>query len=328
MTLGRNMWMILAFLAVMVALVHVRAAAREQEAAALFPPVGRIVEIEGTPVHVWTQGSGPDLILLHGASGSLREYTFDFAERLTDRYRVILMDRPGLGWTGRLPGFEGAWNTSAESPYEQAALLQKAAEAIGVDKPIVMGHSYGGAVAMAWALSRPDDVSAVVMVSAVSNPWPGRLGWLYHVNGSAVGGALFVPLITAFVSDRTVRRTIREIFEPQHAPQAYLEHIGPDLTLRRFSMRANAQQVLSLRPHVVTMSGRYPRLKMPVEIVHGTADTIVPMDIHSIPLSQQVPGAVLTKLEGIGHMPHHVAPDAVTGAIDRAATRAGLRKSD
>ena len=90
-------------------------------------------------------------------------------------------------------------------------------------------------------------------------------------------------------------------------------------------MRANAQQVNRLRPHVVEMSARYPTLPMPVEIVHGTADTIVPLQIHSEPLSKQIPGAVLTRLEGIGHMPHHADPQAVSDAIDRAAARAGLR---
>ncbi len=81
----------------------------------------------------------------------------------------------------------------------------------------------------------------------------------------------------------------------------------------------------SLRPHIVEMSQRYGELTMPLEIVHGDADTIVPLRIHSEPLSRQVPGANLTVLEGIGHMPQHAAPQAVEDAIDRAATRAGLR---
>ena len=64
---------------------------------------------------------------------------------------------------------------------------------------------------------------------------------------------------------------------------------------------------------------------MPIEIVHGTADEVVPIGVHSEPLARQIPGAVLTRLEGIGHMPHHAAPDAVEAAIHRAAARARLR---
>jgi len=90
-------------------------------------------------------------------------------------------------------------------------------------------------------------------------------------------------------------------------------------------MRANAQQVNNLYPHIVKMSKQYSGLSMPLEIVHGDADTIVPLSVHSEPLSRQVPGANLTVLEGIGHMPQHVAAGEVEDAIDRAAARAGLR---
>ena len=101
--------------------------------------------------------------------------------------------------------------------------------------------------------------------------------------------------------------------------------VGTGLTLRRASLRANARQVNTLRPHVVEMSKRYPTLDLPVELVHGDTDDTVPLDIHSQPLSALLPDANLTVLPGIGHMPHHVAPEAVTAAIDRAARRAGVR---
>ena len=90
-------------------------------------------------------------------------------------------------------------------------------------------------------------------------------------------------------------------------------------------MRANARQVLSLRPHVVEMSERYHELDLPVEIVHGSADTIVPLNVHSITLPDQIEGANLTILDGVGHMPHHTNADDVIAAVDRAASRAGLR---
>ncbi|MGZ2257822.1 alpha/beta fold hydrolase [Roseobacter sp. A03A-229] len=320
--------MLIATLICLVAIVAVqwRAAAREARTAEAFPPSGQLIADETREVHAKVMGEGPDLVLIHGASGSLREFTFALADRLKDRYRVILLDRPGLGWTDRASSrVEGLLNRAAESPAEQAAMLQAAADALDVQNPIVLGHSFGGAVAMAWALSRPEETAAVVMVAGVSQPWPGELDWQYRIMDTALGDLLIPPLVSAFTPDSLIRSNVDSIFAPQTMPDGYLDHIGPRLALRRQTFRANAQQINSLRPHVVEMSKRYEGLAMPIEILHGTADEIVPMQIHSEPLSRQVPGAVLTRLEGVGHMPQHVAPDEVEAAIDRAAARAGLR---
>jgi pimeloyl-ACP methyl ester carboxylesterase len=81
----------------------------------------------------------------------------------------------------------------------------------------------------------------------------------------------------------------------------------------------------ALKSELALMVPRYGSLTLPVEIVHGDADTVVPLAIHSALLVDQIPGAVLTVLPGVGHMPHHSAPQAVLDAIDRAAVRAGLR---
>ena len=234
------------------------------------------------------------------------------------------MDRPGLGWSGRPKGYGGAWNRAGESPQLQARILKRAIDQVGVTTPIIVGHSFGGAVAMAWALEH-SDTAGVVMLGAVSHPWPGDLNWQYPVNASPLGGALFVPLLTAFAPNGYVNSVVASIFEPQAAPEGYVEHVGTGLSLRRKSMRANARQVNGLRPHVVEMSALYPNLTLPIEIVHGDADTIVPLTVHSVPLSERVPSANLTVLDGIGHMPHHTNPDEVIAAIDRAAQRAGLR---
>lgn len=297
---------------------------REASAVAEYPPEGRFVEVAGRRVHYVQEGQGPDLVLIHGASGSTRDFTFRFIDLLKDRYRVTAFDRPGLGYTDNVsPAYEGPYNTRAASPAEQAAMLHRAARMIGIERPVVMGHSYGGAVAMAWGLAH--DPAALVIVSGATQPWPGDLGLLYDVAGSALGGAAFVPLLTAFAPERTVERTIASIFEPQSPPPGYEAHIGAALTLRRASFRTNARQVTTLRPHVVEMSRHYDELRLPVEIVHGTADTIVPLTVHSRPLARQIPQARLTELPGIGHMPHHVAPEEVVAAIDRAAARARLR---
>lgn len=286
-----------------------------------------MINVGGRMVHAVVRGDGPDVILIHGAGGNTREFTFDFMDRLTDRYRVIAFDRPGLGYTDRTdPAYEGAFRTDAEGPEEQAALLQAAATAIGVKNAIVLGHSYGGSVALAWALNHPDSVAGVVNLAGPSHPWPGDLGAYYKVNGSALGGAVVPPLIAAFASDQRIEDAITGIFAPQPVPAGYADHIGGPLTIRPDSFRANARQVNTLRPHIVNMAPRYAaELTMPVEIIHGDRDETVPLAIHSIPLKEAVPQANLTVLEGVGHMPHHADPQAVIDAIDRIAAQSGLR---
>ncbi len=311
-------------LLVSVSAIQLTAGMREKSSESQYPPEGKRINIEGTRVHVEVHGTGPDLVLIHGASGNTRDFTFSMVDKLKEHYRVIVMDRPGLGWTDQPQGYGALWETSGESPQVQARLLRAAADQVGVDNPVVLGHSFGGAVAMAWA-QQFDDTAGLVMVSAVSHKWPGELNWLHRWNASLPGGALFVPLLSAFVPKWYVEQTVAEIFHPAEPPAGYMDHVGVGLTLRRDTQRANSRQVISLRPHIIEMSETYPDLAMPIEIVHGDADTIVPLDIHSIPLSERAPTANLVVLEGVGHMPQHEAEPEVIAAIDRAAQRAGLR---
>lgn len=302
-----------------------RADRREAAAEAAYPPQGRFVDVgDGRRVHAVVRGRGPDVVLIHGASGSTRDFTVSFAERLTDRYRVIALDRPGLGYSDRAgPDYGGPFDTDAESPAVQAAMLHRAAQALGAARPVVVGHSYGGSVAMAWALNH--DPAALVVVSGATQPWPGGLGPLYGISASSLGGATVAPLVSAFVAEDRAAGVLPTIFAPQPVPDGYAEGVGVGLSTRRASFRANARQVNSLKPHLAAMAPRYVHIDVPVEIVHGAADAIVPADVHSLPLARQIDGARLTLLDDIGHMPHHVAPQAVEDAIDRAARRAGLR---
>ncbi len=289
-----------------------------------WPPVGQFLQVNGQRVHALVQGSGPDVVLLHGASGNLRDFTFDLMGRLATRYRVIALDRPGLGYTDRAaPEFNRAWTARAESPADQAAMLSAAAAQLGADRPIVVGHSFGGAVAMAWALNHPS--AGVVSLAGAVMPWPGRLGLQYPVIGSRLGGAVVPPLAALALTPERVSGLTGAIFAPQDAPEGYLDHVGPGLALRPATIRANAKQIDGLRPHLVEMSEAYPDLTLPVEFIHGTADTIVPIAVHSRPAAGILPNARLTELLDVGHMPHHTHPQAVLDAVDRIATSAGLR---
>lgn len=293
-----------------------RVSARERAALIDTPPTGQFVMVAGQRVHLVTQGSGPDLVLIHGASGNLRDFTMGLSDRLAKSYRVIAIDRPGLGHSDPMEGGD-------TSPAGQARILRGAVAQLGVTNPIVLGQSYGGAVALAWALQ--EKPAALVLVSAVSMPWPGALDPWYRVTASAFGRATLVPLASAFVPASYAQRAVRAVFAPDIVPVDYLDRLGLALTLRRSALAVNVSQINDLRPYVVDMVPHYPTLDMPVELIHGDADTVVPLSVHAERLAPLLPDAGLTVLPGAGHMPHHTHPDAVLAAIDRAASRARLR---
>lgn len=287
---------------------------QEKLAEKTYPPQGQFINVDGTRIHAVVMGSGPDLVLIHGSSGSTRDMTFSLAPQLAENFRVIVFDRPGLGWSERI-GENGASLT------QQAEILKKAARELGADKPIVMGQSYGGGVALAWAVNFPQSLSALVTVSSVGNVWTTPLDTLYKVTSSPIGSLFLVPLLTAFVPDEKVRSSLRGVFAPQAIPDGYMEYIGVGLTLRRATMRENALQRTNLLDDIKGLYQHYGEITVPTEIVHGTADDTVNLELHAEYLAREIPGAVLTRLEGIGHMPHQVATRDVIAAI----TRAGLR---
>ena len=310
MTLTRLALSLLLPLVVMTGATVWRAASREAAARADFPPSGAFVTVNDRRIHYEMQGEGPDLVMIHGASGSLRDLTFALRDKLTKRYRVTVVDRPGLGHSDPLED---------NSLRAQAQAISAAVAQLGVTDPIVLGQSYGGSVALAWALQ--GGPRALVLIGAPSLPWPGKLDPWYRLTSTTVGRAVAIPLASAFVPDAYVRSAIESVFAPDPVPPGYDAWLGIALTLRRSSLKANTAQINALRAEIVTLKLRYPALTLPVELIHGTADTIVPLRIHSLPLSQILPNAKLTVIDGAGHMPHHAHADAVIAVIDSAALR-------
>ena len=297
-------------------LTHARASRRERAVEAAFPAVGRIIMVNGLKVHALTMGAGPDVILIHGASGNLRDL-LSLMQALAPHFRVTAFDRPGMGWSDPL--------ADGISLAAQARHIAAAAGQLGLRDPLLVGQSYGGSVALAWALGAPLVPRALVLVSSPSLPWPGKLDPWYRLTNTRLGRALAIPLVAALTPDGYVTATTTAIFAPNPVPDHYADLIGAGLALRRSTLRGNTSQVNALRAELVAQSPRYPGLTLPVELIHGDADTIVPLTVHSLPLSGVIPGARLTILPGLGHMPHHADQGAVLQAIARADQRSRLR---
>lgn len=289
-----------------------RANTKEAAIEARFPPKGHFVTIDGVRVHYLEAGSGPDtIILIHGASGNALDVANPLMEPLAKTHRVIAFDRPGLGWSDPIP--------DGDSLKAQADHLSKAAAALSVQNPVLVGQSYGGSVALAWALYAPMKPRALVLISAPSLPWPGKLDIWYRITRTPLGRAIMLPLVTAYLPRSYLDDTIRGIFAPNPVPANYTTSIAAPLTLRRATLAANVGQVNRLYAEVTAMQPLYPGLTLPITLLHGTSDTVVPAHIHSIPLAKLLPNATLTLFDDTGHMPHYSHIPEVLAAIARTA---------
>lgn len=280
------------------------------EAEATHPPLGDIVTIDGFQVHYTRQGHGPVVILIHGAGGNLRDFTFELADKMAKTNEVIAFDRPGHGYTDIL-------HHKGESPAEQAQLLHKAAQQIGVSNAIIVGYSFGGAVALAWALEQPDFVSGLMLISAVTHPWPGGVGLLFGSAAHMLTAPFVVPAISSFAQDSLVEQTLTSVFRPRKPPKGYLAYIGAGLSLRAHSVRANARQVARLKPYLAAMAEQYHKIGQPVEILHGAEDRSVFASLHSEALHRVIKNSTYTPLPRVGHSPHHHAHDEILAALHR-----------
>jgi pimeloyl-ACP methyl ester carboxylesterase len=279
-------------------------------AEARHPPPGSFVVLPTGRLHVVDSGApfdgAPVIVLVHGASSHHADLLSVLGPRLTPNARVIAIDRPGHGWSERLGGRE------MSSPALQGAAIAAALDALGVGKAVLVAHSLAGAAALSMALARPDLVGGLVLLGAVSHPWPDRsITWYYHPASMPFLGPLFTRVLAIPAGTVVLERSIDGVFAPQSAPPGYAESAQIRLVLRARTFVANAEDVSVLCDFVEAQAPRYHELSMPVIAIAGEDDTVVWTDIHSRALVKQVQNGRLAALPGVGHMPHHVVPDLI-----------------
>ena len=290
---------------------------------ARFPPVGERVTAgpRGLAVHVVERPPKASergaVLLVHGASGNFADLDVALGERLAALgFRVFAIDRPGHGWSDRLAGADAA------SPADQAATLRAALARRGVEQAIVVVHSLAGMLGLAMALDAPKFTRGLVLLAPVSHPWPGGVAWYYRLAASRLFGPAFRRLFVLPAGLLSMRGGVREVFAPSPPPQDYVVATRLPLVFRPRHFCANAEDVVAAEAHVATLSPRYSTIRVPTAIVTGDHDGVVYANIHSAGCARDIPGATLTVLPGVGHSPHHSAPDSVVAAILEVEARA------
>ena len=162
---------------------------------------------------------------------------------------------------------------------------------MGAEKPVVLGQSLGGAVALAWATEARANISALVIVLGVSHPWSTGLEMFYKLTSYTPLSWLIIPMLSAFATENAINQSLVEVFEPQEIPNGYRENVGVELVLKRKTIRSNARQRRFLKPQIIPMVQNYGSLNLPVEIIHGTEDILVPATLHSVKLANDVANA-------------------------------------
>ena len=284
------------------------------------PPRGQFIEVGGLRQHVVDLGSRvhgraePAVVLLHGAACNLEDMHLALGERLAKRHRVVLVDRPGLGWSERK-------HREGSSPAYQAGVLREVLDRLGVKRAILVGHSWGGALALRFALDYPERLAGLVLIAPPTHPLLPRSTRFYAFYGAPIFGRLWARTMALPFGLLLIGLGFRTVFMPEAPPPAYQKRAAVKLLLRPSTFLANAADVADLKGFLDQQAALYGTLQAPVIILSGDCDAIVAPKQHCMELAAAVPHAKISVLPGFGHMLHHTAPDRVIAAIEEIAKK-------
>ncbi|AYD02129.1 alpha/beta hydrolase [Neorhizobium sp. NCHU2750] len=251
----------------------------------------------------------PPIVFIHGASGNLRDQEAAFRSALEGRAELLFVDRPGHGYSER-GGPENGF------PDGQAAAIARLMEKKGIDRAIIVGHSFGGAIAASFAVFHPEKTAGLLFLAPATHPWPGGVDWYYRVAATPVLGWWFTRLISLPAGLMRMDAATKAVFSPNRRRDCYLDEGAPALVLRPENFRNNAIDVANLHGYVTRIAPRYREIKAPTVIITGDSDPIVLREIHSEGLARDIAGSQLVTVRGLGHKPDYVVTDLVVAAIE------------
>jgi pimeloyl-ACP methyl ester carboxylesterase len=287
---------------------------RTAEAERDTPPIGRFLTVDGVRLHYIERGQGDPVVLIHGNGTMIQDFLVSgLVDRLAKSHRVIVIDRPGYGYSSRP---RGLW-----TPRAHATLFKAALEQLGVTQATVMGHSWGTLVAVALALESPSLVRSLVLASGYYYPTLRADTFLFSPPAIPVVGDAMRHTISPLVARAILPALVKQMFAPADVTRDFDERFPKEMMLRPVQLRAASEDAALMTPAVAELQHHYGELRMPVTIITGGGDQIADVGRQSERLHRELPQSEFIKLPGLGHMVHHLNPDAVATAIERAAIR-------
>lgn len=285
-----------------------------RDAGAANPPTGRFVAGDGVELHYTEHGdpARPPLVLLHGNGAMAREMELSgLVEQAAQSFRVLVFDRPGYGHSARPAG-------RSYSAMAQAEVVLDALRNLGVQQPLVLGHSWGTLVALAMALREPQSIRALVLASGYHTPTP-RLDTLFM---GAPALPLLGPLLRHTVSPVLSRMLwpamLRRLFGPAPVPQRFRRDYPVWMALRPSQLQASSAEAAMMPWQAWLLRRRESQLAVPTVLIAGDRDRMVRTRWQAARLHERLPSTRLHVVTGAGHMVHHTATDSVMAAIRQA----------
>ena len=284
------------------------------------PPTGKFATVGNVRLHYLERGQGEPLVLLHGNMVMGLDFLLsDLVSIAAQRYRVIIFDRPGFGHSGRPGRGPGGWG-----PEVQAQLLRAALQQIGVQRPVVLGHSWGSMVALALALDHPEFVRSLVLESGYYYPTARPDVPLASIPAIPVLGDFMRYTFSPLFARASWTLVAKALFAPAEVPARFWD-FPAWMALRPSQLRSTAQEAAEMVPAAGRLAGRYADLQVPAVIIAGSDDPVAHAQTHSGRLHAELQHSEIRMIEGMGHMLHHLVPGRVLEAIDTAAGLAPVR---
>ncbi|WP_235007786.1 alpha/beta fold hydrolase [Caballeronia humi] len=273
-------------------------------------------------LHYIDRGEGTPVVLLHGNTVLLQDFVGSgLVDRLARHHRVIAFDRPGFGYSERPR--DRLWTAQA-----QAALIEQALTQIGVERPVVLGHSWGTLVALGMATEFPAEVRGLVLISGYYYPTARLDVALTAPAAVPLLGDVMRYTVSPLTGRLLMKRTVEAMFAPRHMSADFFDIMPREMILRPLQIRAEAEDAAFMIPAAAHFRAEYAKLEMPVAIFAGAGDKIVDPKSHSTRLHRELPDSTLVIAPDAGHMAHYALADEVVDAVDRMSAKDGARATE